>query len=124
MKETSQNMVYFNSRDKLIRLNILNVVFFEADGNYTNMVTTNKHKACLTINLLQTEKALADQLGDTAHQFIRIGKRFVVNRNFIFQIDILKQELMLSDMQSFVFRLPVAKEALKSLKSLVINIKI
>lgn len=117
-------MVYFNSRDKLIRLNILNVVFFEADGNYTNMVTTNKQKACLTMNLLQTEKALADQLGDTAHQFIRIGKRFVVNRNFIFQIDILKQELMLSDMQSFVFRLPVAKEALKSLKSLVINIKI
>ena len=117
-------LVYFNSRDKLIRLDIQKIVYFEGDGNYTYIVTASKQKVCVTLNLAHTEEALAAQLGDSAKQFMRIGKRFIVNMNYIYQIDIQKQTLMLSDCEHFLFQLPVSKEALKTVKELVIQAKI
>ena len=120
----TQQRVYFNSRDKLIRLDIQKIVYFEGDGNYTYIVTANKQKVCVTMNLSHTEEALASQLGDTARQFMRIGKRFIVNMNYIYQIDIQKQTLMLSDCERFLFQMPVPKEALKAVKELVIKAKI
>ena len=120
----TQQKVYFNSRDKLIRLDIQKIVYFEGDGNYTYIVTANKQKVCVTLNLAHTEDALAAQLGDNAKQFMRIGKRFIVNMNYIYQVDIQKQVLMLSDYEHFLFQLPVSKEALKTVKELVIQAKI
>ena len=120
----TQQRVYFNSRDKLIRLDIQKIVYFEGDGNYTYIITASKQKACVTLNLAHTEEALAAQLGGNAKQFMRIGKRFIVNMNYIYQIDIQKQTLMLSDCERFLFQLPVSKEALKTVKDLVIKAKI
>jgi DNA-binding LytR/AlgR family response regulator len=118
------HLLYFNSRDKLIRLDIQKIVYFEGDGNYTYIVTANKQKVCISLNLSHTEDALAAQLGDDAKQFMRIGKRFIVNMNYIYQVDIQKQVLMLSDCEHFLFQMPVSKEALKSVKELVIKSKI
>ena len=120
----TQQRVYFNSRDKLIRLDIQKIVYFEGDGNYTYIVTANKQKVCVTLNLSHTEEALAKQLGSNANQFMRIGKRFIVNMNYIYQIDIQKQTLMLSDCEHFLFQIPISKEALKAVKELVIQTKI
>ena len=119
-----QPLIYFNSRDRLIRLDIQKIVFFEADGNYTYIVTANKQKVCVTLNLAHTEEALATQLGDNAKKFMRIGKRFIVNINYIYQVDIQKQVLMLSDCEHFLFQLPASKEALKTVKQLIIQTKI
>ena len=119
-----QQRIYFNSRDKLIRLDIQKIVYFEGDGNYTYIVTANKQKVCVTMNLAHTEEALASQLGDSAKRFMRIGKRFIINMSYIYQVDIQKQVLMLSDYEHFLFQLPVSKEALKSVKELVIRAKI
>ena len=119
-----QQKIYFNSRDKLIRLDTQKIVYFEGDGNYTYIVTANKQKVCITLNLAHTEDALAVQLGENAKRFMRIGKRFIVNMNYIYQVDIQKQVLMLSDYEHFLFQLPVSKEALKAVKDLVIQAKI
>ena len=120
----TQQRVYFNSRDKLIRLDIQKIVYFEGDGNYTYIITANRQKVCITLNLAHTEEALATQLGDKAKEFMRIGKRFIVNMNYIYQVDIQKQVLMLSDCERFLFQMPVSKEALKTVKELVIRTKI
>ena len=119
-----QQRIYFNSRDKLVRLDTQKIVYFEGDGNYTYIVTANKQKVCVTMNLSHTEEALAAQLGNNANHFMRIGKRFIVNMNYIFQIDIQKQMLMLSDCEHFLYQMPVSKEALKTVKELVIQAKI
>lgn len=120
----TQQRVYFNSRDILIRIDIQRIVYFEGDGNYTHIVTANKHKICLTMNLANTEKALASQLGDNAKQFMRIGKRFIVNMNYIYLIDIQKQTLLLSDSNRFLFQINISREALKAVKELVIQTRI
>lgn len=112
--------VYFNSRDELVRLSISDIVYFEADGNYTKVVTANKLTSVIGMNLGQMETALAKQLGKTASMFIRLGKRFIVNRNFIYKITVHSQSLILSDFNRFAFKVPVSKEALKKMKLLLI----
>ena len=119
-----QRFVFFNSRDCLIRLDISKIVFFEGDGNYTKIITMDKQLNCLTMNLSRMEEVLADQLGESAKCFMRIGKRYIVNMNFIHRIDILKQKLFLSDNATFAFSLSISKEALKAVKELVIKARI
>ena len=78
----------------------------------------------MTINLSHAEEALATQLGESAKRFMRVGKRFIVNMNYIYQIDILKQNLMLSDCENFLYQMSVSKDALKKVKELVVKTKI
>ena len=119
-----QRFVFFNSRDCLIRLDISKIVFFEGDGNYTKIITMDKQLNCVTMNLSRMEEVLANQLGESAKCFMRIGKRYIVNMNFIHRIDILKQKLFLSDNATFAFSLSISKEALKAVKELVIKARI
>lgn len=119
-----QKIIYFNSRDKLLRIDVDNIAYFEGDGNYTNIIMTNKLKSCLSVNLSQMEHILGEQFGDAAGMFMRIGKRFIVNMRYIYQVDIQKQQLIVSDFDNFTYLLPVSKEALRSVKKLIINAKI
>ena len=122
--ENATKLIYFNSRDMLLRIPVSQIVFFEADGNYTNIVTTNKLKACLCMNLGHTEQALATQLGEHAVHFMRIGKSVIVNMRYIYQVDIAKQQIILSDFQHFTYAVPASKEALKTVKELIIHNRI
>ena len=64
---------------------------------------------------------VASQLGPMANQFMRIGKRYIVNMRYIYQIDVLRQTLTLSDLDKFAFVLQVSKDALKKVKDLYIR---
>ena len=117
------NHIIYCSRDHLFRLKIDKIVYFEADGNYTKVVMANKLKSVPTLSLSNVEKSLTSQLGDDAAKFIRVGKRFIINRTFIYEVNLVKQCLILSDCSQFAFQLPVSKAALKSIKDLVANVK-
>mgnify|MGYP002857319766 CR=1 FL=1 len=115
-----KKIIIFNSRDGLLRLEVDKIVYFEADGNYTRVVTKNKLKATLTMGLARTEQELTGQLENQAVMFMRVGKRFIVNREFIYCVNLAKQHLVLSDMEDFAFQLPISKEALKKMKELIV----
>jgi len=121
---TMKKLILFNSRDGLFRMDADKIVYFEADGNYTRVVSMNQLKATLGCNLSQTEHALTAQLAEEARNFMRIGKRFVVNLDYVYNINIAKQCLILSDMKHFAFQLPISREALKKMKELMIIAKI
>lgn len=53
------NLIFFNSRDQLLRIDIEKIVYFEADGNYTDIIMVNKLRAAVCMNLGDMEKALA-----------------------------------------------------------------
>lgn len=124
MEKQQPGMLYFSSRNGLIRIDIFKIVYFESDGNYTHIVTTNKLKTCLCKNLTHIEGALATQLGEQANCFIRIGKRFIVNTPFIYHVDLQKQRLILTDYNLFTFQLPISKDALKTVKDIIIQHKL
>lgn len=101
--DTTTNFLFFNSRDELLRLDISKIVYFESDGNYTNIILTNKLRGIICLNLAQTEKVLEERLKEKARCFARIGKRFIINLNYVYQINVIKQRLVLSDYSSFAF---------------------
>ncbi|GHU57779.1 hypothetical protein FACS189411_12080 [Bacteroidia bacterium] len=105
----------FNTRDEQTKVDLAKVVYFEADGNYTHVIFMNNYKATISVGLTKIEKLLEMQLKDNPGQYI-------VNRSFIFQINILKQKLLLSNMEHMpVFSLSIAKEALKKLRDIQIK---
>lgn len=113
--------LFLNSRDELYRIDINTIAYFEAEGNYTTFVLANGQKGVTGMNLMQMQTRLSDSLGERAALFARIGKRHIVNLSYVFSIKPLKGQLTLSNGTSFAFTLSVSKEALKSLKDMMIN---
>ena len=73
-----------------------------------------------TMNLAHCQQMMEDQLGKDAMTFIRIGKSLIVNREYIFKINVNKQQLVMSNMEvNQAFTLQASKEALKQLKALI-----
>ena len=83
----------------------------------------NKLRASVCMNLGEMEKALALQLGTESKQFMRIGKRFIINMQYVYQINVLKQHLILSDYDHFAFQVNISKEALRKMKELMLTMK-
>lgn len=115
--------LYFNTRDELNRIDVSKIVYFEADGNYTTVVLVNKLKASICMNLGEMEKAIAEQIGEESRHFMRIGKRFIINMQYVYSINVLKQQLILSDYDHFAFQVTISKDALKKMKELMLMTK-
>lgn len=112
-----KKFLYINSRDELFKLDVSKVVFFEADGNYTHfMMSHGKLKGSVCMSLSAMQQLLTMSLKEDAANFARIGKKYIVNLNYVYQISVLRQKLVLSDGERFVYQLSVSKDALKTLK--------
>ena len=79
--EAEPQYLFLNSRDELLRIDIQNIVYFEADGNYTNIISVNKLKGVVCVNLAQMQKLLSERLLEKANIFARVGKKYIVNLN-------------------------------------------
>lgn len=125
MMEPMKNYyLYLNSRDELLRIDINKIVFFEADGNYTNIILVNQLKGVVCMNLARMQQVLSEKLKEQATIFARIGKKHIVNLSYVYQINVLRQRLVLSNGEHFTFSLEVSKEALKHLKDLYVSSKL
>ena len=71
--------IVFNTKTELLRLDVSKIVYFEGDGNYTQIVMANKLKSVICQNLNQTENFLSAHLADSKSVFLRVGKRFIIN---------------------------------------------
>ena len=117
--DSKKKIIYFNSRDELLRVDLSSIVYFEADANYTKMVSANGLTDMVCISLGRMEELLILKFKDAPGTFARIGKRFILNLRYIYKINTLKQELTLSDQHTFAYTLPISKVALKTLKDLI-----
>ncbi|MBR6197510.1 MAG: LytTR family transcriptional regulator DNA-binding domain-containing protein [Bacteroidaceae bacterium] len=113
--------LYINTRDELLRINCSKIVYMEGDGNYTNIVLVNKVRASVCMNLSDMQRHISENLRERATMFARIGKRFIVNLNYVYQIHILRQILTVTDGVNFAFQLGISKEALRQLKTLMVE---
>lgn len=113
--------LYINTRDELLRIDCSKIVYMEGDGNYTTIVLVNKLKASVCMNLSEMQRFISESLKERASIFARIGKRFIVNINYIYQINVLRQALTVSDGVHFAFQLGISKEALRTLKTVMVQ---
>ena len=69
------SVLYFNTRDELIRVDLRKVGFFKADRNYTDVYFLNNHRVTLPTNLMSIEKMLDDdRMRGRTIPFVRIGR--------------------------------------------------
>lgn len=117
--KASETTLFFNTRDEMIKVKLDRVAYFEADSNYCHVMFINGAKATLLTSLVNIEKLLSERFKDDNALFIRIGRRYIINRQYIFQINLVRQRLMLSDYACpNVIELTISKESLKNLKLL------
>lgn len=108
-----------STTNDLVRVAPERIVFISSDGNYCNMVQTDNETRLLTFQLGQIELMIHDQLGSDGNLFIRIGRGLIINRNYIYYINIQGQKLILSDNNRFTHTVSASKDALKHLKDLI-----
>ena len=118
MKLTDKHLVISTSND-LVRIVPECIIYIASDGNYSTLVQTDGEMRMLSYQLGQIEKMIASQLAIDGNMFIRIGKSLIINRSYIYYINITKQKLTLSDTRTFSHTVAASKEALKQLKELL-----
>ncbi len=111
-----------STSNEVVRVAIERIAYISSDGNYSTLVLTNKEEKVFSFNLTAFQKTIEQQLNSEAQAFIRIGKSLIINRNYIYYINITKQQLVLSDINfNHTFMLSASKEALKLLKTVLEN---
>ncbi len=103
----------------LVRIAPECIVYILSDGNYSTLVQTDGEARMLSYQLGQIEKMIESQLGVEGNVFIRIGKSLIINRSYIYHINLSRQKLIMSDVNRFNYSLQPSKEALKQLKELL-----
>lgn len=116
--QTDNFIVYFNTRDEMCRVDLLQVIYFKADRNYTEVFFRNGTSLLLGVNMAAVEKVLdMPKLKGRIPVFVRIGRSFIVGLKYIVHINLINQQLTLCDsVLPTAYHLNVPKEALKKLK--------
>jgi hypothetical protein len=84
------------------------------------MVLVNKEEHLFSFNLGTFEKVIEQQLDNDAGTFIRLGKSLIINAQYIYYVNVSKQQIILSDISfPYKFALSASKEALKALKTVL-----
>ena len=114
---------------ELVRVATDEIVYVRADGNYSDMVLTNGKSRKMTFQLHFFDEVF-QQLQN--NMFVRVGRSLIVNKRYIYVINLTEQQLILSGgdlKEPIVFygqpktdspqNITLAREGLKQLKELL-----
>ncbi len=108
-----------STTNDLLRLQYDNIVYITSDGNYSQFLLSGGDMRMVTVQLGQVERLIGSQLGIFGRLFIRIGKSLIINRDYIYYININQQRLELNDKVNQKYTVQASREALKQLKVVV-----
>lgn len=112
--------LYFDSRDELTCIDTDFVAVVQANGNYSRVVYITKREIMLTHGITKLEEILKPYNNKT-NRFIRLGRSIIINHSYLQKIDVLKQQLVLSDGGKNEIRITIPKQILKTYKSATIK---
>lgn len=103
----------------MLRIPANSLMYVSSDGNYSKVITEDSRQRLVTLQLGQIEDILQEQLEDAESCFIRLGRSLIINTNYIYFIDISKQELILSNCKGSYHVLSASREVLIKLKAYI-----
>ena len=113
-------ILIINNTVELLRLPAADIVYIEANGNYSVLNIVGGEQQTVAFQLGQLEPMMGRQLAEEAAMFVRVGRGFIVNRNYIYNINLSLQFLIMRDTQGHCYpKLRASHDALKKLKELV-----
>ena len=104
------------TRDELLRIRTEQILYFEADRNYTKLLLSAGVQFTFAINIGKVAEMLAAQLSEPNTVLLRVGKSHIVNKNHILQIHMPKQKLLLLAAEGKPRELIIPKDPLRALK--------
>lgn len=104
------------TRDELLRIRIGQILYFEADRNYTKLLLSSGILFTFAINIGKIEEILSKQVKGCDKILMRVGKSHIINKEHILQINLPKQRLLLLTEESKPKELIISKDPLKILK--------
>lgn len=104
------------TRDELLRIKIGQILYFEADRNYTKLLLSNGIQFTFAINIGKIEELLEKQVSGSNDMLVRVGKSHIINKTHILQINLPKQKLLLLTQEGKPRELVISKYPLKQLK--------
>lgn len=99
---------------ELVRVSTDEIVYVCADGNYSDLVLTNGRIRKMTFQLHFFEDVFKQLNNNT---FVRVGRSVIVNKRYVFVINLTDQTLMFTGQQlsNEIKTLRLPREALKQL---------
>ena len=113
-----EHLVITTSAD-LLRLAAGELVYAEADGNYTILVLSDGERRVVTLQLGQLERMIASQMPQEAQGFVRIGKSLIVKLDSVRYIYPSRGMLELANPAGQKHELSASREALRLLKEMI-----
>lgn len=112
--------ICINNRDEMVILFVDNIAYIMADGNYTKICYIGGMTTVLSFGLSKVEAMVSAAYAEgTISPFVRLGRSVIINQLFLYDINILKQHLVLSDCMKNTITLKLPKPLLKKYKDLV-----
>ncbi len=105
-----ERYLIIKTRDELLRIKIGQILYFEADRNYTKLLLSNGIQFTFAINIGKIEEILEKQVAGCNKILMRVGK------SHILQINLPKQRLLLLTEEGKPKELVISKDPLKVLK--------
>lgn len=108
--------LFLNTRDELVCIETDKIAVVQANGNYSRVVYITKKEVMLTMSISKLEEILKS-FNHAGHKYLRLGRSFIVNHAYLQKIDLLKQQLVLSDNDKNDIRITLPKQILKTYKN-------
>lgn len=105
-----------NTRDDMLIIDLELLAFAHANGNYTEITYISGQKQLITIGLSKVEDLIRSSRAKGSSTFVRMGRSLIINQQWVYAINILKQRLVLSDYCNHSFAIQVPKQLLKEYK--------
>ena len=122
-----------STSNEMVRVATDEIIYVRADGNYSDLVLTNGQRRKMTLQLHFFEGIFQQLQNNT---FVRVGRSLIVNKRYIYVINLTEQQLILSGgaiKEPIVFygqsktdnpqSISLAREGLRQLKELLENEK-
>lgn len=104
----------------MIMLFVDNIAYIMADGNYTKICYIGGMTTVLSFGISKVETLVSASYADgEVCPFVRLGRSVIINQWFLYDINVLKQHLVLSDCMKNTITLKLPKPLLKKYKDLV-----
>ena len=115
MYSTTSRQLKLSTKDELFIIDLEKVIYMQADDHYTHVFYSATSHFMVPFGLGSIEEKLGN---DPQPQFIRLGRKYIINLHAVFRVSTIKESLFLTDIGSPV-ELHVSKPVLRSLIELL-----
>ena len=108
LTSVNQNKIRFNTLNGFYIMEIGEILYVKADGNYSEVHLRDNSFKLITSNLAKIESQLEGNM------FKRIGRSLIINTRFVTQVDTRRKKCYLQSNQGII-DLPIVKKRIREL---------